>query len=120
MELNKLTPEYFANCSKSELIDVAITLVDQVAQFTGQDDFATEQSARLQNENAALVQRVSDLERRLSLNSGNSSKPPSSDGLAKPPIEKNRTRSRRGTSNRKSGGQPGHKGSTPGLSHAIT
>ena len=112
MELNKLTPEYFADCSKSELIDVAIALVDQVAQFTGQNDLATEQSARLQNENAALVQRVSDLERRLSLNSGNSSKPPSSDGLAKPPIEKNRTRSRRGTSNRKSGGQPGHKGST--------
>src|SRR5262245_9811288 len=34
---------------------------------------------------AALQERVGELERRLGLNSSNSSKPPSSDGLKKPP-----------------------------------
>lgn len=34
---------------------------------------------------AALKERVAELERRLGLNSGNSGKPPSSDGLKKPP-----------------------------------
>ena len=59
------------------------------------------------------MQRVSDLERSVGLNSGNSSKPPSSDGLNKPSAKENkRTRSQRDTSNRKSGGQPGHKSTT--------
>ncbi len=51
------------------------------------------------------------MERRLGLNSGNSGKPPSSDGLKKPK-SKRRTRSLRGKSGRKPGGQPGHKGKT--------
>ena len=36
-------------------------------------------------DNAALKARVSELERRLGMNSSNSGKPPSSDGLKKPP-----------------------------------
>src|SRR5271157_5837270 len=39
----------------------------------------------LRAENAALRQRVADLQRQLDKNSSNSSKPPSSDGLKKPP-----------------------------------
>ena len=77
--------------SKSQLIDLLLELYEQ---------------------NAVLVQRVADLERRVGLNSNNSSKPPSSDGLAKPAADKSRTKSLRGKSGRPSGGQPGHKGVT--------
>jgi hypothetical protein len=40
--------------------------------------------AALRAENAALKARMAELERRLELNSSNSGKPPSSDGLKKP------------------------------------
>ncbi len=52
---------------------------------------------------ALLVARIEDLERRLSLNSSNSSKPPLSDGLKKPKAEP-RTKSLRRKSGKKSGG----------------
>src|SRR6187397_1578449 len=61
--------------------------------------------------NAALMARVVELERRLGLNSSNSGKPPSSDGLHKPKREP-RTRSLREPSGKPPGGQKGHKGST--------
>jgi transposase len=53
--------------------------------------------------------RIAELEARLAANSGNSSKPPSSDGLAKPAPK---TRSLRGKTRRGPGGQPGHDGTT--------
>ena len=57
---------------------------------------------------AALKARIAELERRLGLNSTNSGKPPSSDGLKKPP----RTRSLREPSHQPPGGPHGHKGET--------
>jgi transposase len=54
-----------------------------------------------------LKVRVTALEARLGTNSSNSSKPPSSDGYAKPS-----PKSLRRKSGRKRGGQPGHPGTT--------
>lgn len=55
-----------------------------------------------------LQAKIAELEKRLNKNSRNSSKPPSSDGLSKPP----HTKSLREKGRNKSGGQLGHKGET--------
>jgi transposase len=56
---------------------------------------------------AKLLVRIEELERRWGLNSKNSSKPPSSDGLKRPAPQ-----SLREKSGKPSGGQKGHKGGT--------
>lgn len=68
-----------------------------------------ERVARAESQVEVLTQRVADLERRLSKDSHNSHKPPSSD---EPTFRRRRRKSLRGKSGKKPGGQPGHSGHT--------
>ena len=75
------------------------------------------ENAALRSANTALEARLAELERRFGLNSTNSSRPPSSDGLSKASAgkqkkQRRRTGSLREKSGSKPGGQNGHKGCT--------
>ena len=88
----------------AELLAVVVSLQSEMkAMRAAYEQRITE----LEAENKALKTRVKDLEAQLRTDSQNSSKPPSSDGLAK-----KTTRSLRRPSQRKPGGQPGHQGKT--------
>lgn len=78
-----------ANAKIDDLLDANLQSMEKIAELTAQ---------------------IRELQEKLNLNSANSSKPPSSDGLRKKPVNKNR--SLRGTSGKNQGGQPGHKGIT--------
>jgi transposase len=82
----RFTREQLEQLDKETLIDLVLLLQDQLAE---------------------LSQRVQKLEDQVAKQSRNSSKPPSSDGLAKP-----KTRSLRRSEGRKPGGQEGHPGHT--------
>lgn len=78
--------EQLRQLDKEQLIDIILELRETVVKLTA---------------------RVQQLEDQVAKNSGNSSKPPSSDGLKKPAPKSQREKGKR-----KSGGQPGHKGET--------
>lgn len=80
-------------------IDAVITLVKDInASFTDRLD-------KLNEEVKTLSGRISELEAQLNKNSGNSGKPPSSDGYKKPQNSRQKT-------GRPTGGQRGHEGKT--------
>ena len=98
--------------SPSPVPDAASTVSGEhpaIAALQAQIEHLIAQNALLVAERQALLARVAELERRLGLNSSNSGKPPSSDGLKKPP----RVSSLREPSGKKTGGQKGHPGETP-------
>lgn len=87
----------------SEVIGLIKQLSNQIKEQSANID-------QLSKENKALNERVKSLESQVNKNSNNSSKPPSSDGLKK------KTKSLRTKSDKKPGGQEGHKGKTLELS----
>jgi len=82
----------------SEPIDIA----DLQRKLMEKDAIIAAQAEQI----AMLLVKVAELERRLGLDSSNSGKPPSSDGMKKP----SRVKSLREPSGKPSGGQPGHEG----------
>jgi transposase len=79
---------------------------DELAELSREDLLALISAQAVQI--AALTARIAELERRLGLDSSNSGKPPSSDGLKKPV----RVRSLRQPSGAPPGGRKGHPGDT--------
>jgi transposase len=82
-----------------------VQLREENAQLREENAKLRHENAELKAQNSALLQEIADLKARLTTNSNNSHKPPSSDGYAKKPAF---PRPKGG----KRGGQFGHKGNT--------
>jgi transposase len=80
------------------------TEVSSLPSHAELQELVAAQAARI----AELEVVVAELRAQLDQDSRNSSRPPSSDGYAKPTVDRNRSLRRR--SGRKPGGQPGHEG----------
>src|SRR6266851_1951310 len=100
-----LAPDRWATGSALDLA----ALLEQVAPLRRENAALRAENAALRAENAALHERVQELEVRLGQNSANSSRPPSSDPPEAP------AKRRPPPSDRKRGGQPGHRGACRGL-----
>lgn len=99
----RLTPDQTLNICKgdTEIASVFQYLLDQQAAIIEhQATIIDQQAARMEQ----LEHRVQELERQLGSNSKNSSKPPSSDGLRKPPVNLRKSGGKKGAPK----GHPGH------------
>lgn len=85
-------------------------ILSRLGALEDRNEFLERENKRLEGDNSRLQSRVSELEAQLKKNSSNSSKPPSSDGLAKKTSKE--IKNSRERSGLKPGGQAGHSGST--------
>ncbi len=88
------------------VVKLVETLLGVIREFVREVAGFKKRVASLEEDNQELKERLAELEARLKMNSRNSSKPPSSDGPAKPLTKK------RGRTGRSPGGQEGHEGHT--------
>ena len=122
MNIAAHNPKFLDGLSINRLLSRIAILTSQLGSAKKQITTLTGQIMDLTSQNTAYLQRINELERSATLDSNNSCKPPSSDGLRKPngkkdkdkkdKDKKKRTNSLREKSGRKSGGQPGHEGNT--------
>jgi len=88
-----------------DLIEDLLAVIEKQARTVAKFSGLTERMALLEEENKKLKKHIKELEGRLGMNSRNSHRPPSSDGLSRPPVSR-----RKG--GRPKGGPKGHKGHT--------